>query len=130
MPKTLDKLFKKSNGITPFINLNPRHTGHFKYKDDFTLDEDGVPVCKLGLRMHHDGVEKTKHREKYRCPLANRKKDISVNTPAQIQNTAELYMSSKRIIQGFLTYHQGTARNGNRNTTDGLPWKDQINVKK
>ncbi len=66
----------KTNRITPFIDLNPGHTGHFKYKDDFTIDEDGVPVCKMGLRMHHDGVEKAKHREKYRCPLADRKINI------------------------------------------------------
>ncbi len=71
----------KTNGITPFIDLNPGHTGHFKYKDDFTIDEDGVPVCKLGLRMHHDGVEKAKHREKYRCPLANRKKGCFCEHP-------------------------------------------------
>ena len=41
--------------ITPFIDLNPGHTGHFTYKNDFTIDDDGVPVCKLGLRMHKDG---------------------------------------------------------------------------
>ena len=35
------------------------------------MTKDGVPVCKLGLRMHHDGVKKAKHREKYQCPLAN-----------------------------------------------------------
>ena len=64
----------KTNGITPFIDLNPGHMGHFRYKDDFTIGEDGVPVCKLGLRMRHDGVEKAKHREKYRCPPASRKK--------------------------------------------------------
>ena len=33
----------KKQGITPFIDLNPGHTGHFKYKDDFTIDKDGVP---------------------------------------------------------------------------------------
>ena len=59
--------------ITPFIDLNPGHTGHFTYKDDFTIDEDGVPICKLGLRMHKDGYEAAKHRAKYRCPKANRK---------------------------------------------------------
>jgi hypothetical protein len=63
----------KSNGITAFIDLNPGHSGHYKYKDDFTIADDGVPVCQMGLRMHHDGVEKAKHREKYRCPLFNRK---------------------------------------------------------
>ncbi len=46
--------------ITPFIGLNPGHTGHFTYKDDFTIDDDGVPVCKLGLRMHKDGYEAAK----------------------------------------------------------------------
>ena len=59
--------------ITPFIDLNPGHTGHFTYKDDFTIDDDGVPVCKLGLRMHKDGYEAAKHRAKYRCPKSNRK---------------------------------------------------------
>ncbi len=66
--------YRKTNGITPFIDLNPGHTRHPKYKNDFTIDEDGVPVCKPGLCMHHDGVEKAKHREKYQCPLSNRKK--------------------------------------------------------
>ena len=41
--------------ITPFIDLNPGHTGHFTYKDDFTIDDDGVLICKMGLRMHKDG---------------------------------------------------------------------------
>ncbi len=26
--------------ITPFIDLNPGHTGHFTYKDDFTIDDN------------------------------------------------------------------------------------------
>ncbi len=39
----------------------------------FTIDKDGVPICKMGLRMHRDGHEKAKHRSKYRCPKANRK---------------------------------------------------------
>ena len=71
----------KANGITPFIDINPGHSGHFKYKDDFTIDDDGVPVCKMGLRMHHDGVEKAKHREKFRCPLANRKDGCKCEQP-------------------------------------------------
>ncbi len=56
--------------------------------------------------------------------------DVSVSTPAQIQNMAEPYMSNRGIIQGFLTYRQGTVRNGSWNTTNGLLLKDQINVKK
>ena len=71
----------KRKGITPFIDINPGNTGNLKYKDDFTIGEDGVPVCRMGLRMHHDGVEKAKHREKYRCPLANRKKGCFCEDP-------------------------------------------------
>ena len=54
----------KREKITPFIDLNPGHTGHFTFKDDFTVDKDGVPVCKMGLRMHKDGYEAAKHRAK------------------------------------------------------------------
>ena len=39
----------------------------------FTIDDDGVPICKMGLRMHKDGYGAAKHRAKYRCPKANRK---------------------------------------------------------
>lgn len=42
----------RQENITLFINLNTRHTGHFTYKDDFTIDRDEIPICKLGLRMH------------------------------------------------------------------------------
>ena len=48
----------RRENITPFIDLNPGHTGHFTYKDDFTIDEDGVPsvrwacVCiKMDMRL-------------------------------------------------------------------------------
>ncbi len=63
----------RRKNITPFIDLNPGHTGHFTYNDDFTIDDDGVPICKMGLRMHKDGYEAARHRAKYRCPKANRK---------------------------------------------------------
>ncbi|MCI8975296.1 MAG: hypothetical protein HFH79_17220 [Lachnospiraceae bacterium] len=63
----------RRKNISPFIDLNPGHTGHFTYKEDFTIDDDGVPVCKLGLRMHKDGYEAARHRAKYRCPKSNRK---------------------------------------------------------
>ena len=51
----------RRKNITPFIDLNPEHTGYFTYKDDFTIADDGVPVCKLGLRMHKDGYEAAKY---------------------------------------------------------------------
>lgn len=59
-------------GIQPFIDLNPGNTGNFIYKDTFTIDDDGVPVCKLGLRMKPDGVEPNRNRCKWRCPKADK----------------------------------------------------------
>ena len=104
--------------ITPFIDLNPGHTGHFTYKNDFTIDDDGVPVCKLGLRMHKDGYE------------AAGNVAVSVNIPVRQQNTAEPCTSLPRIIQGCLTYRQETQKHGKRNTIEELPWNALISVRK
>ncbi len=71
----------RQENIVLFIDLNPRHTGHFTYKDDFTIDDDGVPVCKMGLRMHKDGYEAAKHRAKYRCPKSSRKQGCFCEHP-------------------------------------------------
>ena len=71
----------KRENIIPFIDLNEKRGIKVKYKDDFTIGKDGVPICKAGLKMHHDGVEKKKYRVKFRCPLANRKHGCSCDTP-------------------------------------------------
>ena len=71
----------KANDIAPFIDLNPSHSGHYTYKNDFTIGDDGVPVCQMDLCMHHDDVEKSRHREKYRCPLANQKNGCKCPNP-------------------------------------------------
>ena len=85
----------KREDIFPFIGLNPRHTGHFIYKEDFTIDDDGVPVCRMGLRMHKDVYETTMRRAKYRCPKADRRRGLFLWTslfPCQIwQDGTYLY---------------------------------------
>ena len=62
--------------------------------------------------------------------LQTERKAVSVDTPAQIPNTEEPCISSKRTIQGFLTYRQGTAKNGNWSTTDGHLWNAQTSGKR
>lgn len=59
--------------ITPFIDLNEKRGIKLPYKNDFIIGKDGVPVCREGRRMNHDGSEPSKHRIKYRCSLASRK---------------------------------------------------------
>lgn len=71
----------KRKGITPFIDLNEKRGIKAKYKDDFTIGKDGVPVCKEGHRMNHDGSEPSKNRLKFRCPLASRKYGCSCEHP-------------------------------------------------
>ena len=67
--------------ITPFIDLNEKRGIKLPYKNDFTIGKDGVPVCREGRRMNHDGSEPSKHRIKYRCPLASRKYGCSCERP-------------------------------------------------
>ena len=69
------------NGVVPFIDLNEKRGIKLKYKDDFTIGKDGVPVCLAGRKMNHDGCEAKKHRLKFRCPLASRKYGCSCSEP-------------------------------------------------
>ena len=74
-------LYCRKNGIQPFIDLNEKRGISMKYKDDFTIGKDGVPICKAGRKMNHDGSELSKARLKFRCPLASRKYGCSCSTP-------------------------------------------------
>ena len=71
----------KQENITPFIDLNEKRGIKVKYKNDFTIGKDGVPVCKEGYRMNNDGCEPSKRRVKIRCPLASRKYGCSCEHP-------------------------------------------------
>lgn len=74
-------LYCRNHGITPFIDLNEKRGIKVKYKDDFTIGKDGVPVCRAGRKMNHDGSEPSKARQKFRCPLASRKYGCSCEHP-------------------------------------------------
>lgn len=45
--------FRRTN-ITPFIDPNGKGGIKLPYKNDFTIGEDGVPVCKEGRRIITD----------------------------------------------------------------------------
>lgn len=56
------------HGITPFIDLNSSRGRPPVYKEDFTINSDGVPVCPQGYTMRRDGTEKAKGRTKFKYP--------------------------------------------------------------
>ncbi len=55
---------------------------------------------------------------------------VSVNIPVHRRNTEGPYTSLPMIIQGYLTYRQGTVKHGKRNMTEELPWNAPISVRK
>ena len=55
----------KCENITPFIDLNGKGGRPPVYKNDFTIDLDGVPVCSAGCRMRRDGIDVAKGRIKF-----------------------------------------------------------------
>lgn len=66
----------KRTGITPFIDLKKTSNGKYRYKDTFTIGPEGVPRCRLSLRMHHDGIDYKKNHCKFRCHKSNRKQGV------------------------------------------------------
>ena len=65
-------LYFKREKITPFIDLNGKGGRLPVYKNDFTIDTDGVPICPSGFRMRRDGIEVAKGRMKFKCPKMSR----------------------------------------------------------
>ncbi len=94
----------KSNSIPPFIDLNPGHSSHFKYKNDFTIGDDGVL-------------------------LLTAKMTVNVNIPVRIPNMEEPSIFSKRIILDYLIYRQEIVKSGNWNSINEPLLKDQTNGK-
>ena len=74
-------LYCHRNHVQPFIDLNEKRGIKVKYKNDFTIGKDGVPVCKTARKTNHDGSEPSKARLKFRCPLASRKYGCSCEHP-------------------------------------------------
>ncbi len=54
--------------IEPFIALNPKNKGNFKYEPPIDITDEGVPICKAGFEMVNWGIQKKRRRIKWRCP--------------------------------------------------------------
>lgn len=82
----------REHGLTPFIDLNEKRGSKEIYKNDFTIGKDGIPICNAGRKMNHDGIEISKSRIKFRCPLASRKYGCSCENPCSAQNLEGPYI--------------------------------------
>ena len=73
----------RDHGIRPFIDLNAERGRPPVYKDDFTINNDGMPVCRQGHVMRRDGAEPAKGRHKFKCPKVSfAGGDVSCTCPA------------------------------------------------
>ena len=60
------------DGVDAFIDLNERNAGNVVYKDDISLNPDGIPVCSGGHIMAYDGPCHARMRHKWRCPKSRK----------------------------------------------------------
>ena len=54
--------------IEPFIDLNPKNKGHFRYAPPVAVNDYGIPLCPKGFAMVFCGYQKDRNRMKWRCP--------------------------------------------------------------
>jgi len=54
--------------IEPFIDLNPKNKGHFRYAPPLKVNDYGIPLCPKGFEMVFWGYQKDRNRMKWRCP--------------------------------------------------------------
>lgn len=77
--KRMDSMMIESNirqmGRVELLYTRLANLVHKLDKDDFTIDEYGVPVCPSRHRMRRDGVEVAKGWMKFKCPKISRKND-------------------------------------------------------
>jgi len=109
----------RKKSIVPFIDLNEKRGIKVKYKNDFTIGKDGVPVCLAGRRMHHDGSEKSKHRLKFRCPRISRKFGCSCANPC----------SDSKFGRTVHVQTKDNPRLFNIPSRDSVQWKYEYNAR-
>ena len=62
--------------LNPLIDLNTHRGKPALYKDGDLRDSDGTPICLAGKRMVCDGMDHSRCRIKFRCPLAAAHQDL------------------------------------------------------
>jgi hypothetical protein len=58
--------------VIPIVPLNPHTTAQVNFPPPTQFTPTGVPLCPAGRPMAHDGFERRRQRDKWRCPFAAR----------------------------------------------------------
>jgi hypothetical protein len=54
--------------VEPFIDLNSKNKGRFRYAPPVKVNDYGIPLCPKGFVMVFCGYQKDRNRLKWRCP--------------------------------------------------------------
>ncbi|MBC5744586.1 hypothetical protein FMM74_013635 [Lachnospiraceae bacterium MD308] len=112
----------KANGITPFIDLNRKCGRPPVYKDDITINKDGIPLCPKGFPMKQAAVEPKKGRIKYRCPKITCK-------GGTVQCTCEDPCSDAKYGRNVHLVLKDNPRLFNNPPRDSAEWKLEYNAR-
>lgn len=66
----------KDRKISAFIDLNANRGRPKSIPDSITIDKNGTPLCNAGLKMTPNGFDQSRNSMMWRCPYAQKHKDI------------------------------------------------------
>ena len=98
--------------IEPFIDLNNRSKKNIATKSDISISPKGIPICSINLEMKPNGEDKTRCRQKWRCPLSCGTKN-SCATPC----------SKAKYGRTFHTFHKDNLRLFPITSRESEKWK-------
>jgi len=98
--------------IEPFIDLNNRSKKNIATKSDISISPRGIPICSINLEMKPNGEDKTRCRQKWRCPLSCGTKN-SCATPC----------SKAKYGRTFHTFHKDNLRLFPITSRESEKWK-------
>ncbi len=107
--------------IEPFIVLNPKNTGNLTY-ENFSINDQGHPICSGGFEMKHDGYCDDRMRIKWRCPLKAQK-----HFPNNYVCTALNYCSPSLYGRTVYTYPEQNLRLFTKTPRGSTEWKNTFN---
>ncbi|MDD2212078.1 MAG: hypothetical protein PHV56_03810 [Clostridia bacterium] len=105
--------------VIPLIDLNKRNLGKTTFKNDVSLSDSGVPICKKGSEMRDCGYDYSRCRRKYRCPLV-KKGIVTCDSPCSPSPYGRRITPIPSIILACFHSLPAIAMSGRTSTNVGL----------